>query len=206
MATKNLENRKVDFSKAPEGFRYAPMVVTKDVVREWNLDRDYVTYHRIGSRLHLCYMTLIPEEMYHSYMADMKAEDKRLERENRCLITSPKTGRLIMCPEYNKCCDCKLAGDLKMQKNRSLSLDEMFENNIYEEAATSKDPAEEVMASITEESLLQELDSIDPKLGNILRLRLNVLEPKAIMDKLNIKRSTFYDDMKRIAKVAEKYL
>ena len=62
------------------------------------------------------------------------------------------------------------------------------------------------MASITEESLLQELDSIDPKLGNILRLRLNGLEPKAIMDKLNIKRSTFYDDMKRIAKVAEKYL
>ena len=206
MAKKNLNNSKVNFNNAPEGFRYAPMIVTKDVVKEWDLDRDYVTYHRIGSRLHLCYMTLIPEEMYHSYMADMKAEDKRLERENRCLITSPKTGRPIMCPECNKCCECDRAGDLTMQKNKAMSLDEMFENNICEDAAVSRDSAEDVMATITEEAILQELDAIDQKLGNILRLRLEGLEPKAIMAKLSIKRSTFYDDMKRIAKIAEKYI
>ena len=206
MANKNLENRKVDFNAAPEGYRYVPMIVTHEQVVEWDLDREYVTYHKIGAKLHLCYMTLIPEEMYHSYMADMKAEDKRRERANRCMVKSPKTDKLIMCPETNHCTGCPYAGDPKMQKNTELSLDELYENNNYEYGISATDPAVSVMASIMEEELLKELDSIDRKLGDILRFRLEGLEPKEIMGQLGIKRSTFYDDMKRIVKIAEKYI
>ena len=56
------------------------------------------------------------------------------------------------------------------------------------------------------EELLTELRSINEKLAMILELRLEGLEVKEIGEKLNIKKSTLYDDMKKIVTIATKYL
>lgn len=199
-------NVKADFNNAPAGYRYVPMIITKEQIKDWELDPKFVTYHRIGATLHLCYMVPIEEEKYPSYMADLKAEDKRRERERRCLIESPKTGQLIMCPESNRCYGCPNAGNPDMPKCSAISIDTLYEKNEYELPDATGDCENEVLAKMTAEDILNDLESANTKLARIFELRLEGYEPKEISEILGIKRSTLYDDMKKIAKIAGKYI
>ena len=59
---------------------------------------------------------------------------------------------------------------------------------------------------MTAEDILNDLESANTKLARIFELRLEGYEPKEISEILGIKRSTLYDDMKKIAKIAGKYI
>lgn len=66
--------------------------------------------------------------------------------------------------------------------------------------------SDEALTNNITDDLLAELSSNNEKLAEILKLRLEGLEAKEISEKLGIKKSTLYDDMKKIAAIACKHL
>jgi len=86
-----------------------------------------------------------------------------------------------------------------------LSYEKKVEDEGYE-IEVPDHTSDEALTNIMTEELLTELRSINEKLAMILELRLEGLEGKEIGEKLNIKKSTLYDDMKKIVTIATKYL
>ena len=87
----------------------------------------------------------------------------------------------------------------------SISYERLIEEIGYEKRTHDHTSDEALTNNITDD-LLAELSSINEKLAEILQLRLKGLEVKEISEKLGIKKSTLYDDMKKIAAIASKHL
>ena len=86
-----------------------------------------------------------------------------------------------------------------------LSYEKKVEDEGYE-IEVPDHTSDEALTNIMTAELLTELRSINEKLTMILELRLEGLEVKKIGEKLHIKKSTLYDDMKKIVTIATKYL
>ena len=196
-------NVKADFNNAPAGYRYVPMIITKEQIKDWELDPKFVTYHRIGATLHLCYMVPIEEEKYPSYMADLKAEDKRRERERRCLIESPKTGQLIMCPESNRCYGCPNA-DKEHLITEPLSLDSLMEDSHWEPVGDD-DTSRKAMAKIGAEEFFEYLKKTEPKYIEVYKLVLKHYTVADISEQTGLSKKSIYNYLERIEKLHDQF-
>ena len=209
MAKKNnlgANKTRIDFSNPPAGKAYCPMPISEEMIIEWKLDRRYIVKeHKFSSTKKLCYMVLVDEDLAKAYVQDEKSDCKRMERLHRCIIPSPITGQPICCPDTNSCYGCKYAGNLKAENVEPLSYEKKVEDEGYE-IEVPDHTSDEGLTNIMTAELLTELRSINEKLAMILELRLEGLEVKEIGEKLNIKKSTLYDDMKKIVTIATKYL
>ena len=98
-----------------------PMVVTDEVIRDFGIKQEDVTWRRIGNRKCRVVMVDATEEEYKAYMAPIWAEIKREDRDGRCMVKG-KNGRLIRCPESNRCEECKHFSEASRERNKPASL------------------------------------------------------------------------------------
>ena len=114
MARKELENLgftikdngKVDFKNPPNGKKFVPIPTDEEDIKLRGIDRRFVTMHRFSATPVLVVMELIDDEENagtKAYLTAKNTEYKEYERENRCTIRSPRTGREIRCPESISC-------------------------------------------------------------------------------------------------------
>lgn len=199
------DNNRIDFSNPPAGKRYCPMPINREQIIEWDLDPRYVVTHKFSNTPRLCYMVLCDEEFAREYIQAEKTECKRRERETRCIIPSPITGKPICCPDSKSCMGCEYASMENIPMVGGISYERLIEETGYEKR-THDHTSDEALTNIITDDLLAELSSINEKLAEILQLRLKGLEVKEISEKLGIKKSTLYDDMKKIAAIASKHL
>ena len=199
------DNNRIDFNNPPAGKRYCPMPINKEQIIEWNLDPRYVVNHKFSNTKKLCYMVLCDEDFAREYIQAEKTDCKKREREDRCIITSPITGNPICCPDTNSCIGCEYASMENVPKVGGLSYESLIEETGYEKGTHDR-TSDDALTNIVTDDILEELSSINKKLAEIFRLRLNGLEVKEIGEKLGIKKSTLYDDMKKIAAITSKYL
>lgn len=98
-----------------------PMMVTDEVIRDFGIKPEDVTWRCIGNRK--CRVVLVDasEEEYKAYMAPIWAEIKREDRDGRCMVKG-KNGRLIRCPESNRCEECKHFSETSRERNKPASL------------------------------------------------------------------------------------
>ena len=106
-------NGRIDFNKPPKGKIFVPVPTDEEDIRDRNIDRSFVVHNRFSATKVPCIMELADEseaECVKAYIADMKAECRKKEREARCRLISPRSGREIMCPEsvscYSEDCPC----------------------------------------------------------------------------------------------------
>ena len=78
------------------------MMVTDEVIRDFGIRQEDVTWRRIGNRKCRVVMVDASEEEHKAYMAPIWAEIKREDRDGRCMVKG-KNDRLIRCPESNRC-------------------------------------------------------------------------------------------------------
>lgn len=199
------DNKCIDFSNPPTGKRYCPMPISREQIIEWDLDPRYVVTHKFSSTPRLSYMVLCDEEFAKEYIQSEKTACKKRERENRCIIPSPITGKPICCPDSRSCIGCEYETMENVSKVGGISYERLIEEAGYEKG-THDLTSDEALTNIVTDGILAELSSINEKLAEILQLRLEGLEIKEIGEKLGIKRSTLYDDMKKIAVIASKHL
>lgn len=198
-------NNRIDFSNQPEGKRYCPMPVTREQIIEWDLAPRYVVTHKFSNTPRLCYMVLCDEKIARECVQAEKAACKKRERENRCIITSPITGKPICCPDSRSCIGCEYTAMENVSKVGGIAYERLIEETGYEKGAHDL-TSDEALTNIETAEILEELSSTSEKLAEILKLRLQGLEAKEISEKLGIKKSTLYDDLKIIAAIASKHL
>ena len=98
-----------------------PMVVTDEVIHDFGIKPEDVTWRRIGNRKYRVVMVDSTEEEYRAYMAPIWAEIKREDRDGRCMVKG-KNGKLIRCPESNRCEGCKHFSEASRERNKPASL------------------------------------------------------------------------------------
>mgnify|MGYP000837289708 FL=1 len=149
-----------------------PMVVTDEVIRDFGIKQEDVTWRRIGNRKCRVVMVDATEEEYKAYMAPIWAEIKREDRDGRCMVKG-KNGKLIRCPESNHCEECKHFSATSRERNKPASLSVLMDEGA--EPAAEGSFEEDVIYETILEDLISMLTEIKPKYGRIFRLLYDCL-------------------------------
>ena len=157
----------VNQSKKQDKQYQVPMVVTDEVIRDFGIKPEEVTWRRIGNRKCRVVMVDATEEEYRAYMAPIWAEIKREDRDGRCMVKG-KNGKLIRCPESNRCEGCKHFSEASRERNKPASLSVLMDEGA--EPAAEGSFEEDVIYETILEDLIAMLSEIKPKYGRIFRL------------------------------------
>ncbi|WP_322169444.1 hypothetical protein [Acutalibacter caecimuris] len=93
-----------------------PMAVTDEVIRDFGIKPEDVTWRRIGNRKCRVVMVDATEAEYKAHMEPVWAEIKREDRDGQCMVKG-KNGKLIHCPESNRCEECGRFSEVCREKN-----------------------------------------------------------------------------------------
>ena len=199
------QGNRVDFSNPPEGYLYCMIPIDEEFLElEPDLDPDYITVRFIGSRRQLVYMQLWTEREAKEYNQSYKNEIHAEDRSRRCMVSSPKTGKLIRCPDDRSCVGCPFNDAMKQERASCLSLDQMQEAGIETESHGNVE--DEIIAKDLELEILAELSSTNRKLVEIFERMTDGKKPGEISEELGIRKSTLYDGIAKIRKITKKHL
>lgn len=177
-----------------------PMVVTDEVIHDFGIKPEDVTWRRIGNRKYRVVMVDSTEEEYRAYMAPIWAEIKREDRDGRCMVKG-KNGKLIRCPESNRCEGCKHFSEASRERNKPASLSVLMDEGA--EPAAEGSFEEDVIYETILEDLIAMLSEIKPKYGRIFRLLYDGATQQEMADELGIKQRTVSDDIKKIRSLVQ---
>ena len=176
-----------------------PMMVTDEVIRDFGIKPEDVTWRRIGNRKCRVVMVDATEEEYRAYMAPIWAEIKREDRDGRCMVKG-KNGRLIRCPESNRCEECKRFSEASRERNKPASLSILMDEGTEPAAEGAFD---DVIYETILEDLISMLTEIKPKYGRIFRLLYDGATQQEMADELGIKQRTVSDDIRKIRSLVQ---
>ena len=177
-----------------------PMMVTDEVIRDFGIKPEDVTWRRIGNRKCQVVMVDATEEEYRAYMAPIWAEIKREDRDGRCMVKG-KNDRLIRCPEGNRCEECKYFSEASRERNKPASLSVLIDEGAEPIAEGSFE--DDVIYETILEDLIAMLTEIKPKYGRIFRLLYDGATQQEMADELGIKQRTVSDDIKKIRSLVQ---
>lgn len=199
------------YYEVQEGYRLYPMdirtVDPADYARKGFIP-ELITYWQIGESSRLSYMIPIPDEQFCAIIAYDRAEDKRLERQRKCMVPG-KSGTLIICRQAS----CRKAqenglcpnyGKLDIQVNSTVSLDQMMEDTNWQ-PATQDITSSEANAHMMEDGFKIFLEQHQPKLRIIYEADAIGLTPAEIAAEYGFNPNTVYRDLQRIRKLAKEY-
>ena len=176
-----------------------PMMVTDEVIRDFGIKPEDATWRRIGNRKCRVVLVEASEEEYKTYMAPIWAEIKREDRDGRCMVKG-KNGKLIRCPESNRCEECKHFSEASRERNKPASLSVLMDEGAEPAAEGS---FEDVIYETILEDLIAMLSEIKPKYGRIFRLLYDGATQQEMADELGIKQRTVSDDIKKIRSLVQ---
>lgn len=177
-----------------------PMAVTDEIIRDFGIRPNDVTWRRIGNRKCRVVMVDATEEEYRAYMAPIWAEIKREGRDGRCMVKG-KNDKLIRCPESNRCEECRHFSEVSRERNKPASLSVLLEEGAEPTAKGSFE--EDVIYETILEDLIAMLSEIKPKYGRIFRLLYDGATQQEMADELGIKQRTVSDDIKKIRSLVQ---
>lgn len=177
-----------------------PMMVTDEVIRDFSIKPEDVTWRRIGNRKCRVVMVDATEEEYRAYMAPIWADVKREDREGRCMVKG-KNGKLIRCPESNRCEECRYFSETSRERNKPASLSVLMDEGA--EPAAEGSFEDDVIYETILEDLIAMLSEIKPKYGRIFRLLYDGATQQEMAEELGIKQRTVSDDIKKIRSLVQ---
>lgn len=176
-----------------------PMEITMEAARDFGIDPKDLIWFPLGIQKCRVYLVPASREVYLAYMQPVWAEVKRMVREGRCMIKG-KSGKLIRCPESNRCEDCKLFSKVNREQNKPMSLSVLLDEGIEPTMESFEDDA---IYSILFKELIAMLTEIKPKFGEIFPMLCDEATQQEISDKLGIKQRTVSDDIKKIRSILQ---
>lgn len=177
-----------------------PMIVTDETIRDFGLQQENITWKLIGNRKFKVLLVDATEEQYHAYMTSVWDELKRDDRERRCMVLG-KSGKLIRCPESNKCETCEKALTVCKEENRPASLTYLAEQGAEPAALGSFE--DEIIYEALLDDLIKLVSEIKPKYGRILKLLYDGYTQADMEEQLGIKQRTLSDDIKKIRSILQ---
>lgn len=177
-----------------------PMEVTNETIRDFGIKPEDVTWRRIGSRKCRVVMVDATEAQYKAYMEPIWAENKREDRDGRCMVKG-KSGRLIRCPESNSCEKCERSSEVCRERNKTASLSFLVDEGA--EPAAEGSFEDNVIFKMLLEDLIAMLTEIEPNYGRIFRMLYDGATQQEMADELGIKQRTVSDDIKKIRSLVQ---
>lgn len=177
-----------------------PMVVTDEVIRDFGIKQEDVTWRRIGNRKCRVIMVATTEDEYKAYMEPIWAEIKREDRAGRCMVEG-KNGKLIRCPESNRCEECERSSEVCREKNKTASLSFLVDEGV--EPAAEGSFEDDIIYETILEDLIAMLTEIKPKYGRIFRLLYDGATQQEMANELGIKQRTISDDIAKIRSLVQ---
>lgn len=175
-----------------------PMEVTTETIRDFNIDPKCVVSCTIGNRRKQCVMIPCSEEVHKMYTQMEDAERKRMDRAGRCMIKG-KYGKLIRCPENNKCSECPNAHLIVREENKPASIEYMVEHSI--EPAVEDPSMDAVLNEMCLNDLIKYLSKIKPIYGKIFHMLYNQKTQDAIGREIGMPQRTVSDNIEKIRSI-----
>ncbi|MBO6291003.1 MAG: sigma-70 family RNA polymerase sigma factor [Selenomonas sp.] len=171
-----------------------PMVVTKEVIRDFGLDSTKVAKRLIGNRWRYCIMVPASEKVYRAYVNAVDTARKQDDRSGRCMVMG-KRGKLIRCPESNSCKGCPQALLVTREENKPVSIDTV-ENQI-----NFSGMEDSIIDKILLEQLIDRVSELSPQHSEIFRLLLDGMSQQDIGEEVGLKQRTVSNRIKDIRKL-----
>lgn len=177
-----------------------PMIVTDEIIRDFGIKPEDITWQRIGNRK--CRVALVnaTEEVYRAYMEPVWTQIKREDRDGRCMVKG-KNGKLIRCPESNRCENCERFSEVCRERNKTASLSFLVDEGA--EPAAEGSFEDNILYEMILEDLIAMLSEIKPKYGRIFRLLYDGATQQEMADELGIKQRTVSDDIQKIRSLVQ---
>ena len=112
-----------------------------------------------------------------------------------------KNGRLIRCPESNRCEECKHFSEASRERNKPASLSVLMDEGAEPIAEGAFE--ENIIYETILEDLISMLSEIKPKYGRIFRLLYDGATQQEMADELGIKQRTVSDDIRKIRSLVQ---
>ena len=172
-----------------------PMEVTKETIKDFNLDGSQVVPAKIGNKIVPAIMIPATKEQYDAHMQPLWAEMKREERRLRCTV-SAGDGKLKRCE-----LDCKACK--KMKDGAPLSLESFFKETKLEFEDPGANQSEAILTAMLFEDLLEMLHQQAPDLASIFEMLYDGKSQRTIAHLINKPQSSVNDMVKRMRAILQ---
>ena len=177
---------------------FIPMEVTKETIKDFNLDSSQVVPAKIGNKIVSAIMVPATKEQYEAFMQPLWAEMKREERSRRCTVSDGK-GKLKRCELDCKSCE-------KMKDGAPLSLEYFFEETELEFEDHDANQCEAVLTAMLFEDLLEKLHSQAPELATIFEMLYDGKSQRNIATIIGRPQSSLNYMVKRMEKILQQHI
>ena len=177
---------------------FIPMEVTKETIKDFNLDSSQMVPAKIGNKMVSAIMIPAAKEQYEAFMHPLWAEMKREERSRRCTVSDGK-GKLKRCE-----LDCKACR--KMKDGAPLSLESFFEETELEFEDHDANQCEAILTAMLFEDLLEKLHSQAPDLATIFEMLYDGKSQRTIANLINKPQSSVNDMIKRMRAILQQHI
>ena len=191
-----------------------PMIIDRESIEEHGMiagvEKSQIRKWRVGNRM--VDVVLVPgtKEQYDGVMSSYSKEFKAEDRDKRCEVGNGK-GKLIRCPESNKCSQCSYATSLDKKNFGTLTFsclsteNEDGTNTDFEvESQTTYNSADVYLDMLSE--LISRVQEIDPNYGRILQLLSDGFSHREIAAETGMGKSTITDKAKKIKEIVKDLL
>lgn len=175
-----------------------PMEVTKETIRDFNIDSSQVVPATIGNKIVSAIMVPATKEQFEVYMRPLWAEIMREERSRRCPV-SDGNGKLKRCE-----IDCKTFK--KMKDGVPLSLESFYEETELEFEDPAANQCETILTAMLFEDLLKSLRNKTPELAPIFEMLYDGKSQRTIANLINKPQSSVNDMIKRMRTILQQYI
>ena len=174
---------------------FIPMEVTKETIKDFNLDSSNVVPAKIGNKIVSAIMVPATKEQYEAFMQPLWAEIKREERSRRCTVSDGK-GKLKRCELDCKACE-------KMKDGAPLSLESFFEETEREFEDPDANQCEAILTAMLFEDLFESLRNQAPELAPIFEMLYDGKSQHTIAHLMNKPQSSVNDMVKRMRAILQ---
>lgn len=187
-----------------------PMIIDRDSIEEHGMilgvEKSQIRKWRVGNRMVDVVLVSGTKAQYDAVMSSYSAEFKAEDRDKRCEVSNGK-GKLIRCPEDNKCSQCPYATSLDKKNFGTLTFsclsaeNEDGEENDFEAVTPATYGSADIYLGMINE-LISRVQEIDPNYGRILQLLSDGFSHREIASEIGIGKSTVTDKVAKIKEIA----
>ena len=195
-----------------DGESLVPMLCDRETAKDYGADPANIrTWTTAGIQYQVMFIP-VPEEQAEIAWQTFWAEvndllNKKIgpNRYARCRIPL-EDGRTGICPkDGRKCTGCAYKGQFEREDRTPLSIDQMTEYE-YHLLPGTPSPEDEAMEMLLLDELFVTLEQMKPLFGEIVRLGMQGLKKKEIIECLPIKKSQAYQLISECEKAARDHL
>ena len=177
---------------------FIPMEVTKETIKDFNLDSSQVVPAKIGNKIVSAIMVPATKEQYEAFMQPLWAEMKREERSRRCTVSDGK-GKLKRCELDCKACE-------KMKDGAPLSLESFFEETELEFEDPDANQCEAILTAMLFEDLLEKLRNQAPDLAPIFEMLYDGKPQRSIATIIGKQQPSLNEMGKRMENIIQQHI